>query len=203
MPRPRFLKLDRERREAILLAARTEFAECGFEQASYNRIIEQAALSKGAMYYYFDDKLDLYVTVLEAVNDEMIEVLGIGDGWSPTGDFWQELTALAVKSWDFAASHPELTALLGSIQAFPVRARKEGRLGELFDVWRSMLRRLIEHGQTRGQVRTDHPVGLLVELTVAMDEAIDFWMLDNAHVEAPREDVVATVLDFYRRVLSP
>ena len=82
MPRPRFLKLDPERQAH-------RFVECGegricresgFEQASYNRIIERAGLSKGAMYYYFDDKLDLYVTVLEVDSTRRWrEFLGIDD----------------------------------------------------------------------------------------------------------------------------
>ena len=33
----------------------------GFENASLNRIIKKAGISKGAMYYYFDDKMDLYI----------------------------------------------------------------------------------------------------------------------------------------------
>ncbi len=205
MPRPRFLKLDVARRTNILSAAKAEFAECGFEQSSYNRIIDKAGLSKGAMYYYFDDKLDLYVTVLEAVNDEMVEVLGMGESWVPEGDFWEAMTTIAIKSWDFAVSHPELTSLMKSIQTFPMKSRKEGRLGELFDVWRSLLEKLLEHGRARGQVRTDHPVALLVEVTVALDEAIDFWLFDNMHLlaETGQEQVVEMVLDFYKRLLSP
>jgi AcrR family transcriptional regulator len=205
MPRPRFLKLDIERRTNILEAAKAEFAERGFEQSSYNRIIEHAGLSKGAMYYYFDDKLDLYVTVLEAVNDEMVKVLGIDDGWVPEGDFWEAMTDLAIKSWDFAVSHPELAALVKSIQSFPMKSRKEGRLGELFDVWRSLLEKLLEYGRARGQVRTDHPISLLVEVTVALDEAIDFWLFDNMHLFAGKgqEQVVEMVLDFYKRLLAP
>lgn len=205
MPRPRFLKLDPERRASILDAAKAEFAERGFEQASYNRIIDQAGLSKGAMYYYFDDKLDLYVTVLEAVNEKMVEVLGLDDSWQPEGEFWAEMRTIAMKGWAFAASHPELAALMKSIQMFPMQARREGRLGELFDVWRSLLVKLFEHGRATGEVRTDRPISLLVEITVAMDEAIDSWLLENmAELESQQQDdVVEIVLDFYKRLLSP
>ena len=66
MPLPRFDKLDDPRKRAILAAAAEELAERGFAGASYNRIIERAGISKGAMYYYFADKDDLYRTVLQA-----------------------------------------------------------------------------------------------------------------------------------------
>jgi len=62
VPLPRFQNLDETRRRAILAAAAEEFGERGFAQASYNRIIERAGISKGAMYYYFADKDDLYRT---------------------------------------------------------------------------------------------------------------------------------------------
>jgi len=226
MPRPRFLKLNAERRTGILEAAKAEFAESGFEQASYNRIIERAGLSKGAMYYYFDDKLDLYVTVLESVNDEMVAFLGMGSDWEPEGDFWDAMTDMGRKGMAFATSHPELAALMKSIQSFSAKARKEGRLGELFDVWRNLLCKLLEHGRERGEVRTDVPVSLLVEIVVALDEAIDFWLFDHIDEltmpndetandetgppetgtgsdEADVSAMVNVVLGFYRRVLAP
>ena len=59
MPLPRFQNLDQLRKRAILTAAAEEFGERGFAAASYNRIIERAGISKGAMYYYFADKDDL------------------------------------------------------------------------------------------------------------------------------------------------
>jgi AcrR family transcriptional regulator len=46
MARPRFLKLEPSRRAAILAVAAEEFAQFGYEGASYNRIIERSGLSK-------------------------------------------------------------------------------------------------------------------------------------------------------------
>jgi AcrR family transcriptional regulator len=45
-----------------LEAAAKEFVAHGFEAASLNRILDDAGISKGAAYYYFDDKTDLYAT---------------------------------------------------------------------------------------------------------------------------------------------
>src|SRR5689334_4521883 len=64
MPRPRFNTLPPDKRQRILEAAALEFASRVFEQSSLNRIIEAAGISKGAAYYYFDDKADLYATVV-------------------------------------------------------------------------------------------------------------------------------------------
>ena len=64
MPRPRFNKLTAEKRESILEAAAKEFATHGFEGASLNQILSNAGISKGAAYYYFDDKAPYQIFVL-------------------------------------------------------------------------------------------------------------------------------------------
>ncbi len=64
MPRPRFDRLDPDKRRRILAVAAEEFAARGVGNASLNRIIDHAGISKGAAYYYFDDKADLFATVI-------------------------------------------------------------------------------------------------------------------------------------------
>lgn len=63
MVRPRFAKLSPQQQQAILGVALDEFAAHGFHGASLNRVIQAAGISKGSMYYYFDDKDDLYAYV--------------------------------------------------------------------------------------------------------------------------------------------
>ena len=205
MPRPRFYKLDQNKRETILAAAKAEFAERGFEGASYNRIIELAGLSKGAMYYYFDDKLDLYVTVLEEVSEVMFAAMPFGESWQPEGDFWDAVRDMSLRAWAFAVEHPELAALWKGVGALPRQARNEGRLGELYDRFRKITHNLLEVGQAQGQVRTDRSPDLLVEVALALDEALDFWLLDHLGelAEDPAEEVVDMVLDFWKRLLRP
>jgi AcrR family transcriptional regulator len=54
MVRSRFARLPPEQQQVILRAALEEFAARGFHDASLNRVIEAAGISKGSMYYYFD-----------------------------------------------------------------------------------------------------------------------------------------------------
>jgi AcrR family transcriptional regulator len=57
MPFPRFEKLAPQKRKHLLDVAAREFAIHGFNEASINPILEQAEMSKGAAYYYFEDKV--------------------------------------------------------------------------------------------------------------------------------------------------
>lgn len=53
----------RETRQRILEAARRLFAAHGYEGASNRSIAEEANLTTGAIYHYFDRKLDIYLAV--------------------------------------------------------------------------------------------------------------------------------------------
>ena len=120
----RFEKLDPPRQKAILAAAAQEFGERGFEGASYNRIIELAGISKGAMYYYFADKDDLYRTVLEAALEVWFSHLGVlGEADDPPS-FWAACQGMYERSLAFLFEDPESAALCLSITQ--ARARLEG-----------------------------------------------------------------------------
>ena len=76
MARPRFAKLPAEQQQAIVRAARDEFAGRGFHDASLNRVIEAAGISKGSMYYYFDGKEDLYAYIVRTELEHLFDHLG-------------------------------------------------------------------------------------------------------------------------------
>lgn len=58
--KPAFKKLKPAKQKMILLSAIEEFFNYGFKDASTNRIVEKAEISKGSLYYYFGNKSDLY-----------------------------------------------------------------------------------------------------------------------------------------------
>ncbi len=71
MPYPRFDKLPEAKRTRLVDVAAQEFAARGFAEASINRILERAGMSKGAAYYYFEDKLDLFVAVVRSCSERL------------------------------------------------------------------------------------------------------------------------------------
>ena len=60
----------------VITNARTSFIENGYDGASLNEIIQKAGISKGSFYYYFEDKSDLYLTVLKQEYADIVEGLG-------------------------------------------------------------------------------------------------------------------------------
>lgn len=64
------------RRESILDAALTVFAERGFEAARLDDVAAQAGVAKGTLYLYFKDKEALFEAVVRGAASPIIERLG-------------------------------------------------------------------------------------------------------------------------------
>ena len=90
----KFENLDLEKQQKILEAALMEFAENGYQQASTNRIVKQAGIGKGMLFYYFKNKRDLYEYLVEySLNFIINEYLSLVD--IKEGDFIERLKGAA------------------------------------------------------------------------------------------------------------
>lgn len=206
MPRPRFSKLSPAKRQRILEAAAKEFAAHGYQGASLNKILEEAQISKGAAYYYFDDKADLYTTTVKQYTQELIGDLTFDverlDGetfWPRLADFyWQQFVASYDQPWAFAAIKSAARLSEGALA-------ENAALAAYLEVVLENVLVLLQHGQEVGAVRRDLPDDLLLSLFIAVDDAGDRWLLDRWE-ELTREEleaVVRKIADAMRRLLTP
>lgn len=67
-----FEKLPDEQRQTILNACLTEFARAGYDQASTNRMVEQAGIPKGTLFFYFGNKRGLFLYLVDYCIDRYI-----------------------------------------------------------------------------------------------------------------------------------
>lgn len=200
MPLPRFEKLDEPRRRTILAAAADEFGERGFGGASYNRIIQRAGISKGAMYYYFADKDDLFQTVLDVALTQWFAEVGFPFEADDAASFWSACHAMYVRSLRFMFRDPKNAALCLSITS--ARARHEGHpvLVELHERMLEWTSALVEQGRRLGAVREDIPRELLVHSALALMEAGDRWLASRwgELAESDVEDTAGMMLGLIR-----
>jgi AcrR family transcriptional regulator len=205
VPRPRFAKLDPERRASILASATEEFAEHGFEGASYNRIIERCGLSKGAMYYYFDDKEDLYVATLSDALQRLVVESGSVQTARDADGFWREVRAWYRRGLQLCQDEPASIGLVRSLMKRVERGTGSAALTELRRLGRGCLEDFIRRGQELRAVRDDLPEGLLISILMALEEGIDFWLAEQVENldDAQRDAVADTLTAVYRRVAAP
>lgn len=212
MPLPRFRNLEPERRDRLFEAAGSEFAERGFEGASVNRILDRAGLSKGVLYYYFEDKADLFATTLERAVEHLFEASGLPSGeasleaWVEdldAGRFWDSLREMSRQSVRLLRADRWYVRLARSYHRIRQEPDGAALTDRVEDVGRRMLEALLTRGRALGVVRTDLPLDFLVDCTLALDHAADRWVLERleslddpalaAHMEA-RMDLLRDML---------
>ncbi len=139
-------------RDAILAAARAEFAAKGLPGARVDRIAERAGANKQLVYYYFGNKEKLYQAALEAMYAEIRsreQDLHLGD---LTPD--RAMEKLIAFSFDHLESHPDFIKLLNDenshgalhVQRSPVVAQQNSPLIAL-------IRQTLQRGETAGLFR--------------------------------------------------
>lgn len=205
MPRPRYEKLPAERRQAIMEAAAKELANGGYERASLNRILEQANLSKGAAYYYFDNKEDLIATMFRTIWDRLISNVEFSLDTLSAESFWPSIISMATGFISRMKEEPWLMSAAKAIWGLPRDSRKEGPLGEAFSTMEGWMFSLLGRGQELGVVRSDIPTGLLLAMALGMDEAADRWILEHFDElgEGEMERLWRLTFGIWKRLLSP
>ncbi len=75
MPTQTFFHLPEEKREKLLCAARAEFSRVSYAEASINKIVQAASISRGSFYLYFAGKEDLFHYLVLEYRDWLAERL--------------------------------------------------------------------------------------------------------------------------------
>ncbi len=97
---------------AILRAARDEFTEHGFAGGRVDRIAVRAGVNKRLIYYYFGNKDELFLSVLEHTYADIRQAeqsLHL-DALEPV----EALRTLVSFTWHYFLDHPEFLSLLAS-----------------------------------------------------------------------------------------
>lgn len=202
MPRQRFQNLPASERQRLLDIASRHFTNAGYERASLNEILAEAGISKGAYYYYFDDKEDLFATVLEAGFEALISRVPVsGLDQLARSQFWPAVEKLLQ---DWAANLDTSGNLFQLVLQLDEEQRRSPRISQLLEKASFIYRAIIEPGRKLGCIRTDLSIDALVRLVQANDAALDALYLSR-HSRMDRANVDAharLVFDTFRRLLA-
>lgn len=125
----KFKKLDIAKQQKILEAALREFAVNGYERASTNQIVKEAGIGKGMLFYYFNNKKELYEYLVEYSLTVMMEqYFGMADLAEP--DFIERLKKIAAIKLKAQAENAHVfnfigTAMLAEDAGLPPRLQKK------------------------------------------------------------------------------
>ena len=98
------------RYSSILKAAETLFAQKGYHQTSIEEIADLAEVSTGSVYFYFKNKEDLLITLMQEIGHQLRKILG--DEFKKADysfDSFKNISFAFLRN--FCGSHPEWMAI--------------------------------------------------------------------------------------------
>ena len=201
----RLENLDPDRQRRLFDSAAQEFGAHGYDGASLNRILEKSGMSKSSLYYYFDDKADLFTTLIErSLTFLFKEIGGLDPDALTAGTYWSTFEALYRRSIAVVDRNAWLVRFGGMFYQLRGNPKEGSATGRLFRAVRGWVEVIIARGQTLGVVRTDLPRSLLIDCTMALVESLDRWVV--THWTALSEDEKGRMphdhIQLFRRLLG-
>ena len=204
-PLQRFHKLSEEKKARILEAAALEFARNGYERASLNRIIRASDISKGAFYYYFEDKADLFVTVCRRFDEMVLGSVDLDPAHLERSSFWPSCRLLMARAREVVGDHPEWIGIGKAFHELPHDQWFEGNIGNYVRTRLQQLEGLVVRGQELGVVRGDLPASVLVQVWMHVDTILDAFAIGvwEETPEPERDALFSVQIDMVQRMLIP
>jgi len=163
-------------KESILVAATQEFAELGLAGARVDRIAERAGVNKRMLYYYFGQKDDLFLAVLERTYEKIRneeQKLNLTEV-EPV----EAIRRLVSFTWNYYLQNPEFIPLLNSENLHQARHLKQStKIKSLHSPFVSMLEEVLGRGRQAGVFRSGaDPVHLYISIA-----SLAYFYLSNQH----------------------
>jgi len=162
--------------QAILDAATAEFSEHGVGGARIERVAERAGLNKRLLYYYFGNKEDLYLAVLERTYADIraAERALHLDELDPI----EAIRQLMSFTWHYYLSHPEFISLLNTENLHEASHLKRSTLVKAVNSpLVEMIDEVLQRGQRTGMFRSAvDPVQLYISIA-----SLTYFYISNAH----------------------
>ena len=175
-PVARLVRDPERTRGRILEAAKAEFAAHGLGGARVDRIAAQADANKRMLYYYFGNKDDLFLAVLE---DAYVHIREAEKALRLTEiDPPEAIRRLVAFTWEYYLEHPEFMTLLNSANLHRARhLEKSTKVRSLHSPFVAMIEEILERGRKNGVFRAGvDPVQLYVSIA-----ALTYFYLGNKY----------------------
>jgi AcrR family transcriptional regulator len=181
-----------DRREAILDAARSAFAERGFHETSLDSVAERAGVSKALLYEHFSSKRELYVAMLEMHVHELVERISGAVGGAEPGE--PRMRAGLEAFFGFVEERRGAWRIMFRNSDDPDVSIRLDRLRD--EVAAAIVQLMSEEAAAKGLDFPKMPqmVEMIAQQLVgAMQSLADWWDL---HRDVPRDDVLQVAMDF-------
>jgi AcrR family transcriptional regulator len=201
MTNNRFYKIDSNKRELIIKTALKEFSANGYGGASINRISKSAGLSAGHLYYYFENKEDLYLTVVDYIFKEFGFPIH-----NCSNSFWDEIELMVKNRIVISRKNEEIVIFINRF--FEDQSGKSGDDIERITTEKIQkeLKVIFDEGIKQGEIRNDLPSEFLFNIHLSLVLTTNKWILNNIHKqenEEITEQFIKDAIALIKSAISP
>lgn len=163
-------------RERLLAVAIEQFSTRGYAATSTREIVEEAGVTKPALYYHFESKEGLYRATLELVAHKLDET--VARSLATPGPALERLERLFADMWTVFERNKPAVRFLNSVFWGPKQGVPPFDFRVLERTFHSALQDLVSEGIASGELRRTDPADagrvLAAVLSHAMDLALVF-----------------------------
>lgn len=169
-------KNERNTKGKIITAAWDLFYEQGYEDTTVEEIIEKSGTSKGSFYHYFEGK-DALLGSLSYIFDE--EYSRLCETLDETMSAFDTLLYLNFRLFCVIEERIDID-LLTRLYSTQLVTKGEKHLLDNKRLYYKLLRKIVQQGQTSGEIRDDMSAGEIVKLYAMSERALIYdWCLYN------------------------
>ena len=160
------------KRRQLLDAAVRVFARKGFHTARVGDVAEEAGVSHGLLYHYFESKDELLQAIFVATWTELLESLAaVEDSGEPAREQLRQVAAILLRSW---RRQPDVVRVI--VQEIGRGGELGSRSADLRAVVDS-IERIIRRGQESGELRAGLDARLAATIFYGgIDEFLTSWV---------------------------
>lgn len=190
-------------RQRILDTAFTEFHRNGFQNGSLNRIIEDAAVTKGALFHHYASKEALGLEVIDRVIAARIAqrwMEPLAGSIDPVADITSLLGSMVRRSSE--RNSLELGCPLNNLaqEMSPLNEKFRQHIEKIYDAWRASIAAAFERGIEAGQVRKGVAPSQVAPFVVAAIAGI-IGTAKNARSKALMTQASAALIQYLESLL--
>lgn len=144
--------LKEKRKRMVLHCAKEVFSQKGYHQTSISDIIQRAGIARGTFYLYFQNKKDVFDSILDLLLEELgrlIKRIELGPGSPPPLEQLRNILSSAIK---LALEDRGLTQILLR-RAVGLDSEFDSKLCEFYDALLAKIESALQHGMKSGLVR--------------------------------------------------
>jgi AcrR family transcriptional regulator len=214
MPKDTFHNLKKDKKEKLTDAFLREFATHSFDEASITSVVKKLGIAKGSVYQYFDDKLDLFMYLINKCTEVKTKYIASIERKN-FNDFWSFFRKLYECGYQFDAENPLESNFLHNLTQNLNSPTVKELYDELLEQAVNIFETMAEHEIKTGLFRNDIPVKtmgfMLYKTGVSIMEQLEFSgainpklsIKNNLPIYLNKKEVLMETVDNYIMLAKP